>query len=537
MTSTASTGAAPFAGLGQLTRLVARRDRVRVLCWVVGIVGLLVVSAESINGLYRTPAEFLQYGTLVKDNAALIVQSGPGYGLDQPTLGSVMMNETGIWTIIAVALMSVFMMVRHTRAEEESERAELIRSAPVGRHAQLAAALAGTLAANAVVDVSIVVAFVARDLPLTGSVAFACALFGAGAVFAAIAAIAAQVTAGARSAIGLATALIAVSFVLRAIGDVGDGRLSWLSPIGWAQAIRAFADERWWVLVLPIVAAAGGMALAVSLQMRRDLGAGLVGQRPGRATALPGFTSPLALATRLHRPAVIGWTVGVALLGFFYGIVADQAESILENNPEMADFLAMLGTGSITDAFLATSMLMMGLVATGYTVSAVLRLRTEETAGRADLILTTPASRRAWMSSHLLLACGGTTVVMSVTGAAMGVGLASVTGDLWQIPRLLGAALAMVPALMVVAGLAAVLYGLLPKWAPLAWGIVAFVVVVGLLQGILDLPQWVLDLSPFEHVPAIPAAPFEPMPIVLLLATAGALIGGGMAALQRRDIG
>ncbi|MFZ2443990.1 MAG: hypothetical protein WAW51_16620, partial [Ilumatobacteraceae bacterium] len=182
MTSTASTGAAPFAGLGQLTRLVARRDRVRVLCWVVGIVGLLVVSAESINGLYRTPAEFLQYGTLVKDNAALIVQSGPGYGLDQPTLGSVMMNETGIWTIIAVALMSVFMMVRHTRAEEESERAELIRSAPVGRHAQLAAALAGTLAANAVVDVSIVVAFVARDLPLTGSVAFACALFGAGAV-------------------------------------------------------------------------------------------------------------------------------------------------------------------------------------------------------------------------------------------------------------------------------------------------------------------------------------------------------------------
>lgn len=94
----------------------------------------------------------------------------------------------------------------------------------------------------------------------------------------------------------------------------------------------------------------------------------------------------------------------MALLGFFYGIVADQAESILENNPEMADFLAMLGTGSITDAFLATSMLMMGLVATGYTVSAVLRLRTEETAGRADLILTTPASRRAWMSSHLLLA-------------------------------------------------------------------------------------------------------------------------------------
>ena len=141
------------------------------------------------------------------------------------------------------------------------------------------------------------------------------------------------------------------------------------------------------------------------------------------------------------------------------------------------------------------------------------------------------------MSSHLLLACGGTTVVMSVTGIAMGLGFASVTGDLWQIPRLLGAALAMVPALMVMAGLAAALCGLLPKWSLLAWAIVAFVVVVGLLQGILDLPQWVLDLSPFEHVPAIPAASFELTPIVLLLAAAGALIGGAMAALQRRDIG
>ncbi|MGB8860910.1 MAG: hypothetical protein WCC60_16740 [Ilumatobacteraceae bacterium] len=529
--------AAPFAGAAELTRLVLRRDRVRMLCWIGGIVGLLVVSAKSIDGLYRTPAEYVQYGRLVQDNAALIVQSGPGYGLDHPTLGTVTMNETGIWTIIAVALMSVFMVVRHTRAEEESERAELVRSAPVGRHAQLAAALAGTLIANLLVAASAVIAFAATGLPLVGSMAFACAITGAGAVFAAIAAVAAQITAGARAAIALGAGMIAVAFVLRAVGDVGDGTLSWASPIGWAQAIRAFANERWWVLLLPLVASVGGVAVAVTMETRRDLGAGMVGQRPGRAEALPGFSSPVALATRLHRPTVIGWAIGMALLGFFYGIVADQAESILENNPDMADFLTMLGGGSITDAFLASSVLIMALLATGLTVSAVLRMRTEETAVHADLVLTTPTSRRAWMASHLLLAIGGTVVVMSATGIAMGGGFAAVTGDWGQIPRMLGAALAMVPAMMVMAGVTTALYGLAPKWSLLAWGFVTFVAVVGLLQGILDLPQWVLDLSPFQHVPAIPAAPFELAPVAVLLLAAGALGGIGMLALERRDIG
>jgi ABC-2 type transport system permease protein len=308
----------------------------------------------------------------------------------------------------------------------------------------------------AVVAVCVVCTFVADGLPLAGSVAFGLSiLFGAGAVFAAIAAVAAQVAAGSRVPPRRSVRRRSLSrSCVRAVGDVGDGRLSWFSPIGWAQAIRAFADERWWVLAVPIVARrrwrrrrrAGGPA-----RPRRGPASGSGLARRGSARLLqPARRSPFGSTGRRSSAG----PSGVALLGFFYGIVADQAESMFEDNPEMADYLAMLGTGSITDAFLATSMLMMGLVATGYAVSACPAPAHRGDRRRADLILTTPASRRAWMSSHLLLACGGTTVVMSVTGAAMGVGLASVTGDLWQIPRLLGAALAMVPALMVVAGLA-----------------------------------------------------------------------------------
>ena len=66
---------------------------------------------------------------------------------------------------------------------------------------------------------------------------------------------------------------------------------------------------------------------------------------------------------------MIGWTVGVALMAFFYGLVADEAESILEDNPEMEDFFAQLGEGSVTDAFLATSILILAMIATGFSVA------------------------------------------------------------------------------------------------------------------------------------------------------------------------
>jgi ABC-2 type transport system permease protein len=531
-----SDGRQSIAGTASLTRFVLRRDRVRILLWVTAIVGIIVVTAASITGLYNTPEQLESYGRTVRGNSALIIQAGPGYGLDQPTTGAVMMNEVGISTIIAVGLMSVFMVVRHTRTEEESERAELVRAAPVGRDAPLAAAMIGTAIADAVVATGAALALVAYGLPTTGSVAFGLAVFGAGLVFAGVAAVAAQVASGSRAALGLGGVAIGVAFVLRAIGDVGNGVLSWLSPIGWAQAIRAFADERWWVLLLPVLASAVLVAGAVALQGRRDFGAGLVAQRPGAAAAGPRLSSPLGLAVRLQRASVLSWTIGLGLIAFFYGIVADQAESILEENPEMEDFFIELGQGSIVDAFLSTAALIIGLMATGFTISSVLRLRSEEMAGRVDGMLATPVTRRAVAWSHLAVATVGTVIVMAVAGAAVGGGYALVAGDAGEVGRNTAAGLVMVPAMLVFGAMAFALYALSPRWSPLVWALFVWALVAGILASVLDLPDWTLNLSPFQHVPGLPAAPMSWLPIALLLLVAGALVSFGMWALDRRDM-
>jgi ABC-2 type transport system permease protein len=504
--------------------------------WMSGLVGLMAVSAWSIVALYTTQEDLEGYARTVRGNSAMIIQAGPGYGLDDPTLGAVVMNETALWMFIAVAVMSVFMVVRHTRTEEETERAELVRAAPVGRHAALASAMIGTLVVNAAIAAGNVVALLAFGLPAAGSFAFGASMAGAGMVFAAVAAVTAQIASGSRAALATGGLLIGIAFVLRAIGDVGNGVLSWASPIGWAQSIRPYAAERWWVLLLPVAATILLVLAARVLQDHRDYGNGLVAQRGGRAEAPERLSSSLGLAVRLQRGSLVGWAVGLGSLASFYGLFADQAEQMIEDNPDMADFFAQLGVASVTDAFLSTAMLIMALFATGFTVSSVLRLRSEEMSGRADPVLAAPVGRRRWVWSHLGVALVGTVALALVCGVAMGVAAALVLGEAARIGELTAAGLVMVPAMWLLAGATLLVYGLLPRWSLAAWALVAWVFVAAMFGILLDLPQWMLNLSPFQHVPALPAASMSWLPVVVLTAIAAGLIAAGLAALDRRDI-
>ena len=202
----------------------------------------------------------------------------------------------------------------------------------------------------------------------------------------------------------------------------------------------------------------------------------------------------------------------------------------------MEHFFAQLGKGSVTDAFLSLSVLVMALMATGFTISSVLRLRSEEVAGRTDVLLATPVPRRVLALSHLVVALVGTVLIMLVCGAAIGVGFAIVIGDADQVARVVAACLVMVPAMWVFAGLALALYGLEPKLSPLVWALFVWALIAGMLASVLNLPDWVIDLSPFQHVPGLPTAPMSWGPVVVLLVVAVALMAAGLWALDRRDM-
>lgn len=524
-----------MAGFGHLLRFMVRRDRVRGPAWFAGVVGLFAASVGSVVGLYSTPAELANYAQVATADVAIKAISGPGYGLDDPTQGAVVMNETGLFTLLGVALMVVFLLIRHTRAEEEGDRAELVRAAPIGRYATLAAASLWVSALTLAVSLGVTVSLLAFGLPAPGSLAYGSTLFLFGLTFIGIAAVAAQVASSSRAATASASGVLGASFVVRAVGDMGNGPLIWLSPLGWAQAIRPYADERWWVLILPLVASMVLATAAVSFLAKRDLGAGFFKQRPGRAEGSARLATPLALVMRLQRSSLIGWTLGVAIGGFFFGMVADQADDLLENEA-IAEMLAASGSASPTEQFLATIMLFMALVASGFAVSSALRMRREENELRVAPMLSTPVARSRWMLGYAAFSAGGSAVIMTCTGLLVGLGYGLQVGDAGEVLPLVAAGFAMVPALWVLSAITLALVGLQPKLASLAWAAVAVSAVVGLLAETLKLPQWTRDLSPFQHVPALPGEPFEVLPMALLVAVAVGLTALGLLGIERRDI-
>jgi ABC-2 type transport system permease protein len=271
------------------------------------------------------------YSRTAQSSAALIAMTGRPVGLDSVDRAAAF--EVFLTMAVVVALMSIFLVVRHTRADEEAGRAELVRATRVGRHAPLLAAVALLVLANLGVAVAVAVVAVVAGLGVAGAVLLGASLAGVGLVHGALAAVAAQLTAHARSALALAGSLVGLSVLLRAAGDVRDDALSWLSPIGWGQATYPYHLDRWWPLLLCLGTAGVAVGVALALLDRRDHGAGMLPGRPGRPHAPRSLGGPLGLAWRLQRGTVAGWTAGIVVSGLAFGSLVRATEDLLEGPP------------------------------------------------------------------------------------------------------------------------------------------------------------------------------------------------------------
>ncbi|MEU3452558.1 ABC transporter permease [Micromonospora sp. NPDC006766] len=522
-------------GTRHLVRLILRRDRLLLPLWVLVLAVLPMTYAASFFELFPTAAQRAAYVTGTAENPSIVALLGPVYG---DSVGALTAQRGGFLLAI-IALASLLTVIRHTRTEEEAGRRELLGSTVLGRHAGMTAALLVTYAANLLLGLLTAAGLVATGLPAAGSVGYGLAAGLTGVVFATIGGLAAQLTETAGGARGIAIAVLGGAFGLRLVGDTATHDWpSWLSPLGWAPRIRAYEGERWWVLALPLVATVLLAVVAYPLSVRRDLGAGLLPPRLGPATGGRALAGPFGLAWRLHRGQILWWSVGFGLLGLVLGGAAQAAGRSVEGNPQLEEILARVGGASgLADAYLGVTLSLAGLAAAGYGVQAALRMRSEETGGRAEPVLATGTHRSAWLLSHVGFALLGPVVVLVVTGLAAGVAYGLSVHDVsGQLPRMVGAGLAQVPAAWVLAGLAVLLYGLLPRLASLSWALLAVCVLLGQLGAVLNLSQWVLDVSPFTHTPQVLRAHWSPTPLWTLTALALALAAAGLQAFHHRDL-
>lgn len=256
---------ASLVGMGALLRFMLRRDRVRLSLWILGIGLMSFYVANAVQALVTDEAELGQMAGLFADPVGRLM-TGPAYGMESPTFERFYAAGYVLFIYILTALMSMFTVIRHTRAEEASGRAELLRADVLGRHATLTAALVLVVLANAGAATLVLLGALSGGFALEGSLLVASSGAAVGLFFAAAAALSAQLTETSRSASALTGALLGLAYLIRMVGDmaaVEGTTLSWFSPLGWSQQTAPYVEDRWWPLLLCLALA--GLALLGAL--------------------------------------------------------------------------------------------------------------------------------------------------------------------------------------------------------------------------------------------------------------------------------
>jgi ABC-2 type transport system permease protein len=524
-------------GAGTLARIDAKRSRALIVGWVVTLAVIAGISASATVSLYSNGASLVAAANSVNLSQALVALFGRVY--DVHSIGAIATIKLIGFGAVFVAVFTSVLVVRHTRADEEAGRRELVGSARVAREVPVVAVLIVTSITMVGLCAAATLALIAGGLDAAGSLCFGLAWAGCGLVYAAVAAVASQASVTSRGATALSVVAIAVGYVLRALGDAagsGWSWLTWLSPFGWAQQIRPFAGNRVWPLFIALAVAAALFGLAIRVEGRRDLGAGLLKARPGPARAAPSLRGPISLTWRLHGGATWGWIGGFGFFGLVIGGLTLSIHNFL-TSPSAQELIRRLGgLARVTDAFLVVELRYGAILAAAFCVQAVLRLRAGELDGSAEKILASATSRWRWAGADTAVAGLGGAALLVALGVAAGLAYAISAHHVVELGRMTAAAVVQLPAVWIVAGLTLVVVAFIPRMTAAAWAILAAIVILGEIGPLLRLNQRVLDLSPFTHIPRLPGGAMDWTAVIVLTTLAAALAVLGLIGLRRRDL-
>lgn len=531
----------------RLALLQARRDRAVLMAWVLGIAGLGYAAAAAVTTQFGADNERAALIAVAAASPAFLFLRGLPDGIGT---GAVTFFQGYSFTAVLAALMSAFLVVRHTRADEDQGRSELVGSTPIARTASLQATLMLGTCTNLVLAAAVAAGFNGAGLPASGSALAGAAVGAIGLFFMAVTALIAQIMPTGRGANGVAAAVVGAAYMVRGVGDAlgtADTSLlrvtpawpSLLSPIGWGQRTRPFTEADPVPMVILAAASCAVAAAAVLLRRGRDLGASyLAANDAGAERAGAGLQSMPGLAWRLQRGALAGWCIAAAVIGAVAGALGPLVRDALAGNPSLMELMARLvpGEAGMVDVFTTALLGIAGVLAAAAGIQAVLKLRAEEVEGRAELLLAVPASRTRWVAGSLAVAALSTTAAAASAGTAAAITLILAHAGGSRPGTVFAAALAHVPAALVFPAFTALVFALIPRWSDLGWGALAAALVLGQFGELLGLPAWLQDLSPFRHSSAMPVEAFNPSGALLMAAIA--VVGSAAATklIQRRDV-
>jgi ABC-2 type transport system permease protein len=524
-----------------------RRDRVQLLMWMLGTAGLALLAANSVAGNFGSEEERAGVLRLAIANPTILLFRGTPNGAE---IGEFTFFLIYAFLALMGGLMSTFLAVRHSRADEEVGRAELIASTPAGRTLPTVSTLVHGVLANVALGVLTAGAFIAAGLDATGSFVAGAAITASGIAFLAFGLFVAQLVRTARGANSASVAFVVGSYVVRGIGDAAGSptsdptRLtpawpSWLVPIGWGQRTGAYTDNDLAPLLIALGFAGVLVTLVFWLQSVRDQGASLLPGRAGRATAGAVLSSSTGLAWRLNASTILWWAVGAAVAGLLATSLAEVIAQVGEEVPDVAQTLqGSLGAGAtLEQALMATIFGIVGVLAACCAVQIAIRARQEEARGTAELVLAGSVPRTRWIVDFLVIGVAGITLVLG-TALVFAV-LGAQNGDRREtvVAEVTDAALGQFPAALVYLGCALLILALVPRVTiALSWLLVGLGAIFGIFGDLVGLPEWLVNASPFTHSPTPVGNEVDWGGGIVMLGVAVVAAALAVAAMRRREL-
>ena len=520
---------------GPLIGFVVRRNWIRLAAWWAFVVLMFAYVVSYYHATLDSQDLLDDFASVA---AAPSMRALTGVAAEPATMGGAVWTKIWMTLSLGLAFGMVFLVTRNARAEEESGRGELVRARMVGIHSQsvatwVVASVVCLLAGIATAVVSLAAGLDPAGSGTSGSWLMGLSIGAMGLLGVAVSAVAGQVTLTSRGANALASAVIGVFYAMRVVGDLGNGALTWASPVGWGQETSPYGHNRWWALLLLVGFSVVLLAGALALEGRRDFGAGMLPERPGRTGAPTRWTSPAGLAVRMERAAWIGWGVVVVVAAVIFGSVMQSMQDLLGDLPP--EVAARIGAGS-TDSLAAFLVREIALVVLVFAMQATLPLRTEESSGRLEIQLSRSLARWRWVLGRMFVPVLGSLVLLAVGGAVFGMAWDAVAGG-GHLMQMLGATVVYWPATMVMVALALAAFACVPRISvALTWLLVAAGWVVEVLGTTTDVPQTVWEALPFGATPMLPSESMDWAPTGALTLVALGVGAFAVVVFSRRDL-
>ncbi|MDR2183658.1 MAG: ABC transporter permease [Clostridiales bacterium] len=529
-----------FAGTLRLAFFILRRERVISVIWILLLLAVVAGLAGPMGGIIEPEARMVLGITM--QNPAMVAMMGPVYGIENYTLGAMYTNMMLLFSAMAVAVMNILLVVRHTRADEELGRYEVLRSLPVGRMANLNATMIFAVDVNFTISALIglgLYIFGDYSMTLSGSMLFGAAMGVTGIVFAAITALFAQLMPTSRATTGYAFLTMGIFYIVRAAGDINAEVLSLISPLGLVMRAQVYVENYVWPIFVLLAFAAIITLVAYKLNSLRDIDQGFIPQRPGRPEAKKSLLSPFGLARRLLMGSIITWIIVMFALGASYGSILGDIDDFVATNELYQMLIGYSDDFPLTVMFAGMINALMAILALVPLVIVILRAKGEEKEGRTEAVLAAAVKRNVYLAGFVGMAFAASVIMQLANTIGLYLAAITVLPDPSELPlyMLLQANLVYLPALWAIMGLTTFLLGALPKTTGAIWAYFGFAFLMVFIGRLPDvLPAWVGYLSPFHYIPELPVDDMSWPAMIVLTIIAICLTAAGFFFYNRRDV-